>query len=74
MIVLIVRVWQITVLPMPALYEMLITWDYSVVGLVNFLIGKISSKAKTHLSGKFVPMENNLLYGNNILKVPKHNS
>ena len=41
---------------------------------MNFLIGKISAKAKTHFLGKFAPMESNLLYSNNILKVPKHNS
>ena len=46
-VVLIVRVRQIMVLPMyVALYKMLLTWDFSVVELVNFLFRKFLLKLK----------------------------
>ena len=35
---------------------------WSVVGLVNFLMGKLSAKAKTHHLGKFAHWENNPPY------------
>ena len=43
------------------LYEMLLMWDYSAVGLVNFQIRKLLLKLRVHHSGKFAPRENNQL-------------
>ena len=39
-----------------------LTWDSSVVWLVNFFIGKILLKLKVYHLGIFVPRENNSLY------------